>query len=450
MAPIVPILTHTMSTSLTTNPVRKTNGSEYTTIVVGHGSSAMTVQILVAPSIHAFIPDKAMAFDFLFAQLRPFHPAIHVVDLTTALSNHFDVNHSVARSETATVIARLQAALFQCPNLTGLRFLDQDGNPAGAVVEDPADRPDGLAFFVFDTTVIASDIDSRLSAIEPFTIRFALPLPQHVLRRGRWGTHPAHLPLWLHCHRNPPSPLFSEARLEAAVAGSVAPEGEVAVDADARLLALQVELRSIMRQAPSPRRLFQSEGDDTPCLFLSPKMARLLAVAPTLGRSPPTWGVCTFWTTRVCLTQCFPPLCPWRRTACLVTALAAHPSATASRTSWGAASLSCSPTFSGLDYVGSDSVTGPETIRQISDRLSRLSIVYQSRGQTHTCRVDDLFKKYLSEVPVLPDDTRLWGFTLTNYFWSALPEEMQSRITENKTVQTPGHVYSCHKDHPVQ
>jgi hypothetical protein len=69
-----------------------------------------------------------------------------------------------------------------------------------------------------------------------------------------------------------------------------------------------------------------------------------------------------------------------------------------------------------LDFVGSDSATSPETIRQISDHLSRLTIVHQSRGQTHTCRVDDLFKKYLSEVPVLPDDTRLWGFTLTNYF----------------------------------
>jgi hypothetical protein len=62
-----------------------------------------------------------------------------------------------------------------------------------------------------------------------------------------------------------------------------------------------------------------------------------------------------------------------------------------------------------LDYVGSNSATSPETIRQISDHLSHLSIIYQSRGQTHTCRVDDLFKKYLSEVPVLPDDTRLWG-----------------------------------------
>jgi hypothetical protein len=87
--------------------------------------------------------------------------------------------------------------------------------------------------------------------------------------------------------------------------------------------------------------------------------------------------------------------------------------------------LDCFASILRSDYVGSDAITSPEMIRQIADRLSRLSIVYQHRGTTQTCRIDDLFKKYLSEVPVLPDNTRLWGFTLTNYFWSALPDEMQ-------------------------
>jgi hypothetical protein len=49
-------------------PVRAKGTSEYTTIIVGHGSSAVTIQTLVAPSIHALLPDKAMAFDFLFDQ----------------------------------------------------------------------------------------------------------------------------------------------------------------------------------------------------------------------------------------------------------------------------------------------------------------------------------------------------------------------------------------------
>jgi transcription termination factor NusB len=87
--------------------------------------------------------------------------------------------------------------------------------------------------------------------------------------------------------------------------------------------------------------------------------------------------------------------------------------------------------------VGSETATSPDMIRQISDRLSRLRIIYHVRGQTRTCSVDDLFKRYLSEVPVLPEDTRLWGFTLTNYFWMALTDEMQSKITDNKTYAQP-------------
>jgi hypothetical protein len=87
-----------------------------------------------------------------------------------------------------------------------------------------------------------------------------------------------------------------------------------------------------------------------------------------------------------------------------------------------------------LDYVGLDSVTSPETICQISSNSpSYISIIYQSCCQTRTCRVDNLIKKYLSKVPVLPNDMHFWGFTLTNYFWwSTVSKEMQLCIMENK------------------
>jgi hypothetical protein len=101
-------------------PSRSRYTSEYTTIIVGHGSSAMTIQTLVAPGIHALIPDKAMAFDFLFNQLRAFSPTLSATDLTTALANHFNVNHSIARSETATITPAVKAALFHCDNLSGI------------------------------------------------------------------------------------------------------------------------------------------------------------------------------------------------------------------------------------------------------------------------------------------------------------------------------------------
>jgi hypothetical protein len=41
------------------------------------------------------------------------------------------------------------------------------------------------------------------------------------------------------------------------------------------------------------------------------------------------------------------------------------------------------------------------------------------------------------EVPILPDDTSLWGFTLTTYFWNALPDELQSHISDNQSYAHP-------------
>lgn len=141
-----------MMSASTTTPVHKSNNSEYASIIVGHGSSTVTIQTLVTPSIHAFIPDKVMAFDFLFTQLRIFHPTLNITDLTTALSNHFDVNHSVARSKTAAIVALLQSALFRSENLSGIHFIDRAGVLIKTVDEDPAKRQDNIAFFVFDVT----------------------------------------------------------------------------------------------------------------------------------------------------------------------------------------------------------------------------------------------------------------------------------------------------------
>jgi hypothetical protein len=436
MAPIAR-LTHTMSAS-TITPVRKSNNAEYTSVIVGHGSSAVTIQTLVAPSIHAFIPDKAMAFDFLFTQLRAFHPSINVTDLTTALSNHFDVNHSVARSETAAVLALLHSALFRCENLSGIRFLDRVGVPIGTIDEDPADRQGDIAFFVFDTTISAGDVDRRLAAIEPFTIRFSLPLPQHV--RGTGTDLPPTSPLTM----SPPHQLTAagpdfqslEAKLEAAIADSLEQEGEESPRSRARLTALQAELRAIVDQTPTPKRLFQSAGSPGTFTSLSPKMARILTSSDP-GSLPTYLGSLNFLDDQDTFDSVFPAPLPLDEDGQPCDRTCSTSVSSRIKDFLGRCELDLFADILRLDYVGSDSATSPETIRQISDRLSRLSIVYQSRGQTHTCRVDDLFKKYLSEVPVLPDDTRLWGFTLTNYFWSALPEEMQSRITENRMYKPP-------------
>jgi hypothetical protein len=53
------------------------------------------------------------------------------------------------------------------------------GEPIPHVSEEPSERPDGVAFFVFDVTVGPALTDNRLVALSTFTVRFTLPLPQH-------------------------------------------------------------------------------------------------------------------------------------------------------------------------------------------------------------------------------------------------------------------------------
>ena len=169
----------------------------------------------------------------------------------------------------------------------------------------------------------------------------------------------------------------------------------------------------------------------------SPKMARILANAAAAGSLPSYLGSLHFLDHQDTFDAVFPAPIPLEDDGSTGDRLSSTSVTKRIEDFLRSCELDCFASILRSDYVGSDAVTSPEMIRQISDRLGRLSIIYQARGVTQTCRVDDLFKKYLAEVPVLPDDTRLWGFTLTNYFWSALPEEMRARITENNVYSHP-------------
>jgi hypothetical protein len=64
------------------------------------------------------------------------------------------------------------------------------GEPIYNVSEEPSEQPDGLAFFVFDATIGLVQTDNRPADINPFSIRFALPLPQHDRSNNSTETHP--------------------------------------------------------------------------------------------------------------------------------------------------------------------------------------------------------------------------------------------------------------------
>jgi hypothetical protein len=226
-----------------------------------------------------------------------------------------------------------------------------------------------------------------------------------------------------------------EAKLKAAIADSKQ-EGDDSPRSRARLMALQAEIRAIVEQTPTPKCLFQSTTTPRTFTSLSPKMACILASSDP-GLLPTYLGSLNFLDDQDTFNSVFPAPLPLDKNGQPCDRTCSTSVSSRIKDFLGCCELDLFADILRLDYVGSDSATSPKTIHRISDHLSRLSIIYQSCGQTHTCRVDDLFKKYLSEVPVLPNDTRLWGFTLTNYFWSALPEEMQSRIMENRMYKPP-------------
>jgi hypothetical protein len=181
-------------------------------------------------------------------------------------------------------------------------------------------------------------------------------------------------------------------------------------DAPTRLNTLVTQLRTVISQTQVPRQLFPSTTRPGSFTAFSPKMARILASSDTAGTLPTYLGHLDFLDDQATFDTVFPsPILPLEDNG----TPGDHKSSNSIPNRIAAFMSSCEldlfASILRLDYVGSDAVTSPEMIRQISDRLRRLSIVYQLRGQTVTCRVDDLFKKYLSEVPVLPDDTRLWA-----------------------------------------
>jgi hypothetical protein len=185
----------------------------------------------------------------------------------------------------------LHSALFRCENLSGIRFLDRVGVPIATIDEDPAERQGDIASFVFETTIVAGDVDKRLAAIEPFTVRFSLPLPQHV--RGTGTNLPPTSPLTMsppyQLTAAGPGPQSLEARLEAAIADSEQ-EGEDSPRSRARLTALQAEIRAIVEQTPTPKRLFQSSALPEPSLPCPPRWPAFWLPA-TRACSPRTWGV---------------------------------------------------------------------------------------------------------------------------------------------------------------
>ena len=417
----------TTMTTPSTTPYRSNGPSLYVSVSVGHGAFAVQLPTLAAPPLHAAIPDKSMAFDFLLNQLRSHQSTLPVTDLTTCLSNHFGVNHSIAYAETQAVILAIQSSIFHCRNLTGVRFLDHMGATVLRVSDDTSARPDSLSYFVFDATIGPGLTDNRLAALSTFNVRFALPLPQH----DRAAIDPTMPPPDDATAHTPPATI--EELLASAIAASVNADDDEYFDASTSLSHLREQLDSVLQTTPAARRLFHSTSVPGTFTTVSPKMSRVLNYDYSPGTLPTYLGSLSFLDDQATFDGTFPNPTPLEEDG--------SPSDRSSPTSVSSrikqfldlCEFDLFASILRLDYVGTTSSTDPASIRQILERLRRLRTVFQSNGQVRHCSVDDLFGKYCAEIPILPEDTNLWGFTLTNLFWDAMPTDVQDRLSEENS-----------------
>ena len=64
----------------------------------------------------------------------------------------------------------------------------------------------------------------------------------------------------------------------------------------------------------------------------------------------------------------------------------------------------------------------------ISKALSSLKPEFQLRGKHFNLIPDDLFRRYIQYLPLLPSDAMTWSFSLVTLFFNAFPTDLQDDI----------------------
>jgi hypothetical protein len=225
---------------------------------------------------------------------------------------------------------------------------------------------------MFDATLGPVMTDCRLAAaLNAFSIRFALPLPQHDHSNPTTETFP-------NGTAGDPPPTFltveQELASSAILAASQPTDGADFINARDRLTQLQLQGETIMKKTRTPCRLFQSTSVPGTFMSLSSKMARILTCESTPGTLPTYLGsLLLFLDDQATFNDIFPTPTPLEEDG--------SPSDRTCSTSISSriahflysCELDLCASILHLDYVGTTSATNPETICQISDRLRRLS-----------------------------------------------------------------------------
>jgi hypothetical protein len=153
------------------------SSTAFTSIVLGRSSNAIELLVPPAPAVHDATDLKARCFDCLADLLVEHAPLYSSAELIAAFG-HIPSSSYNAALEAAAVCRLARSAFFSVDNLDALGFRDHDGAPVSqAISADLSQRPTGITYFAFRSTLDPSTIDSRLS-IPSYSFEFWLRLPQ--------------------------------------------------------------------------------------------------------------------------------------------------------------------------------------------------------------------------------------------------------------------------------
>jgi len=70
----------------------------------------------------------------------------------------------------------------------------------------------------------------------------------------------------------------------------------------------------------------------------------------------------------------------------------------------------------------------------ISFALSSIKLEYRYKGNFISLTPDDLYRRYIQYLPLLPSDAMAWSFSLVTLFYNVFPLDLQNAIIKDGII----------------
>ncbi len=457
MAPVIDTNPHVSRTYANMSPP-PTSSTAFVALTLGRSANAIELSVPPAPAAHAASDLKARSFDFLADLLVPHAAHYSSAELFAAFAGHFPTSAYNATLEAGHISTALRSAFFHVDHLTALGFRSHDGTPMSKeITVDTSNRPAGISYFAFRSTVHPVAIDPRLSSIPSHSFEFWLELPQTLLPTSASSAQSdAATARKALDFATPPSKL--------SVSIGAAPSDAILVVTAADILAMSEDEKSSLASRVStdtmpdytadcfslfsPKQiqnlvlrtaLAAAATDVAPPLpALSPKMQAVLATSRTSRSS--YFGPLDFLDSQVAFDAVFPNKIPL-----LVTTSTSGVSVDSSVLLLDLLSFvdRCKfhlfvPIFR-VDYVGTADRDDAAALHATIQALKRPAMSYRHAITGHWINLtpDELFVMYADLTPLLPSTVSLWGLNLVSQFMDALSHDLQEALSTDPSYSPP-------------